>query len=354
MPSNIARSVAIIAIVMHHWLNLPSDDSTFMSGSLSGLEQITGTFVHVFFVLSGYGLLLSHYKTPRSWGKWAAHRARKILFPYWIIVLLTFFLANATGHDYSWRTLLAYLTLTRNFYDPSWSLNMTLWFMPVIAGLYLCFPVLVKVLELYGSRVLLGTSAIITYGYIIICIAFGRMPEHQNAFFLAHLIEFSLGMALARVSVTKPCQFNWLDTPKAFWGGAFVYGLSAIISVKWEYGPFFNDILTALGLSAMFMGGGRIMAKANLWKVSARLAEASYIIYLTHFPVIIFLVKPVWNEHMSALWTLFCGIVFALLISSFFTLAYAVGKTCTLTFEPAQETDHEDAGNCRGGGTSYK
>ena len=73
-------------------------------------------------------------------------------------------------------------------------LNPTLWFMPVIIGLYLLFPFLVHTLEKRGPLLLLAISVLITYGSIAACIALGYPVSHQSALFSFFVIEFSLGM----------------------------------------------------------------------------------------------------------------------------------------------------------------
>ena len=43
-------------------------------------------------------------------------------------------------------------------------LNPTLWYMPVIIGLYVIFPILIKILEKYGPWIFFMISAMAIYG----------------------------------------------------------------------------------------------------------------------------------------------------------------------------------------------
>jgi len=124
-----------------------------------------------------------------SWSQWARRRFKKIIVPYWIVITFTFILVTLANYvssefvtdSYSWRSVFTYVTFTRNFYSPGWGLNPTMWFMPVIVGLYVLFPVLVKVLEKYGAFLLLTISTLVTYGSITLCIVLEHPVSHQTA-----------------------------------------------------------------------------------------------------------------------------------------------------------------------------
>lgn len=316
MTFTMMRATAVVAIVLHHWfVFLPWDQSSSLAGPLSALRDSSGSFVHIFFVLSGFGLFLSQHNKRLSWGDWAIHRGAKILIPYWIIITLTFLLAITIGYHYSWQTLLAYLTLTRNFYSPSWTLNTTLWFMPVIVGLYAVFPLLFKVLERWGATMLLALSAVITYGCISACILLGLRPEHQNAFVLSYVIEFSFGMILAHMAIYDGERFRKFNSLGACCAGILLYGLSALIAHFWEHGRSYNDILTAVGLSLILMFGFMNPAPVSLQKLATVLSCCSYLLYLIHGPIISFLIKPLWNVGASASSALVGGILFCFFIS---------------------------------------
>lgn len=317
MTFTITRAIAALAIVLHHWLlYLPWEQSpSFSSAIVLGICGLSGTFVQVFFVLSGYGLVLSYYRKPSPWIEWAKHRAAKILLPYWIIVFVTFVYVNWIGHDYSWQTLFRYVTLTRNFYEPRPFLNPVLWFMPVIVGCYLSFPFLMKVLEERGPKVLLGLSLLTSYAYIATSMAFGVVPMHHNAFLMSFLGVFSLGMVLAYAHTKLPSQFSWLNGPKGFLIGAAFYGLSWIITKAWEHGSSFNDVFTAAGLCMMMLCFEKMMGN-RLHGLFKKLAHTSYILYLVHYPIIIFVVGSVWNKHTPAILSLASGLVFSFLLAA--------------------------------------
>ena len=118
------RGFAIVAVVIHHWLlYVPHGCSIrIFSNAADLIQTLSGTMVHLFFILSGCGLTISYFgRVPVSWQEWTKKRFKKIVFPYLIIVSLTFVLANSANFifpntvetGYSPISLLTYLTFTR-------------------------------------------------------------------------------------------------------------------------------------------------------------------------------------------------------------------------------------------------
>jgi peptidoglycan/LPS O-acetylase OafA/YrhL len=285
------RGMAIIAIVIHHWLLfMPYEHSKLATL----IHTIAGTFVHLFFVLSGAGLTISYFqKRHFSWREWTRRRFVKLIVPYWIIITVTFILAyvfhfaipNFITESYSWSVLLSYLTFSRNFYSPGWELNPTLWFMPVILGLYILFPVLVKILEKYGAIVLLAISVLITY--LSIYLFFGFSTNHQSSIPLFHLSEFSLGMSLGYLQFFHPGYFNRLTDFRFLCLGVLLYTIAWAMATFWGYGPSYDDLFTAAGIYLIALYGYRWMITFSpriAARIVAEFSKESYMIYLIHGP----------------------------------------------------------------------
>jgi peptidoglycan/LPS O-acetylase OafA/YrhL len=325
---DLLRGIAIIAIVIHHWLLfMPYENSKLATL----IHAIAGTFVHLFFVLSGCGLTISYFqKKTFSWKDWAKRRFVRLIAPYWIIITVTFILVNLAHfaiadfitESYSWTVLLAYLTFSRNFYSPAWQLNPTFWFMPVILGLYILFPILAKTLEKYGAIVLFAMSVLVTY--VSIYFFFGLSANHQSSIPLFHLAEFSLGMSLGYFQLFRPGYFDRFVDFKMFCLGILFYGMSWAMTTLWEYGLSYNDLFTAAGIYIIALYTCRWIMK-SLSRISARIltqfSKESYMIYLIHGPLILYLAKPIFisfigpevNSLMMIIFSsIFCLIVFLL------------------------------------------
>jgi peptidoglycan/LPS O-acetylase OafA/YrhL len=325
---DVLRGMAIIAIVIHHWLLFMPYENSKLS---TLIHTIAGTFVHLFFVLSGCGLTISYFQKKHfSLGEWARRRFVKLVAPYWIIITVTFILVNLfhfvmpafITKSYSWSVLLTYLTFSRNFYSPPWELNPTFWFMPVILGLYILFPILVKTLEKYGAIVLLAISVLITYPSIYLF--FGLSTDHQSSIPLFQLAEFSLGMSLGYLQLFHPGYFGRLTDFRFLCLGFLLYTIAWAMATFLEYGPSYDDLFTAAGIFLIALYAYRWMTKFSP-RISARIltqfSKESYMIYLIHGPLILYLAKPIFirsigletNSLMMIILSLiFCLIVFLL------------------------------------------
>lgn len=304
---NLTRGIAVSAVVIHHSiLFIPHQSSVSLFYTVAELvEAVAGTAVHLFFILSGCGLTVSYFKKGNfSWKDWARRRVARIIIPYWVIVSVTFLLANL-GHysspeliknGYSWDTLFALLTFTRNFYEPSWGLNPTLWFMPVIVGLYILFPFLLKILEKYGAFVLLTFSILATYGSISLCLVIGYPVSHQTAIPFFYISEFALGMVVGYVLCFHAHQFSRLASLKMFFLGIGLYCISWAMTRFWTMGSSYNDLVTAVGvyLVTLYVCKRMILfSPRKSVELLNRLSKESYVMYLIHGALILFFAKPV-------------------------------------------------------------
>jgi len=301
---NMMRGTAVIGVVIHHWLLfLPYKNSEVVDF----VKTFSGDFVHLFFIISGWGLTISYFtKGMVSWKAWALRRFSKIILPFWIIISSTFICVNLThsvmpafsADRYSWLTLFTYLTFTRDFYSPGWSLNGTFWFMPVIVGLYILFPLLAKILREYGPFVLLSISAPITYFSIAFFTYFGYPTTYQAALPLFYLIEFSCGMLAGYTLLYHPAIFRSFSGSRSFFFGLVLYGCSWIMIETMTHGWFLSDLLTCAGIFLIMLTLCHWMAQVSSEKsikFLSQVSKRSYLIYLIHGPVIMLIMRPLFK-----------------------------------------------------------
>ena len=358
------RGLAILAVIIHHWiLFMPHQSSINVNNQIAEILQIfAGTVVHIFFIISGWGLTLSYLKKEHfSWSAWVKRRFRKIILPYWLIVTLTFLLINM-GHrlfpkflesNYSWLSLISYLTFTRNFYSPGWSMNPTLWFMPVIVLLYAVFPILIRTLERYGIVALLIISAVITYGSITLCIIIGYPVTHQTALFLFYVIEFSFGILIGYMYHYNANLLNQLSNFKMFCLGIGFYAISFLMIKFWKLGSLYNDLFTALGvflLTRYFCQWLHRLSKDIIIKILTLISKESYFMYLIHGALILFLIKPLLmrlpSYPLNSLTMILLSVVYCVFI---FILARIISESVKLTtklddFVKSQKSSHSREG----------
>ncbi len=292
---DVLRGVSITAIILHHWTHYwQREGDPAWGASLVGFMSLsTGTFIHLFFFLSGFGLTYSFLKNKPSWSEWALRRLERIVLPYWMFVLLTFMLSVlmervvATGEP-TWKTLVAYLTFGRNFYEPGLALNPALWFMPVLIGFYLIFPFLIHILKRQGPGVLFLFSFLITYSSIFLFHHADYPMEHQNGIFLFYLIEFSFGMIMGYKFFCKPRYLEKFVRIKTFILGFTFYFLSWALIRTWFSAPVYNDLLTLGGLFLMTLPACYYITRSfpRLVSLLREFSRESYTMYLIHVPII--------------------------------------------------------------------
>jgi peptidoglycan/LPS O-acetylase OafA/YrhL len=361
------RGIALCCVIVENWLLFVPRASPILvlSKGVDIVQVVAGTMVHLFFILSGYGLTLSYYKSGSfAWPEWTKKRFVRVVFPYLVIVVLTFLLVTMLHGlspylftmSYSWMTLLVYLTFLRNFYSTGSGFNPTLWFMPVIIGLYALFPLLLMVIRKKGPRALLVISAVLTYVSITFSLFLGYPVTHDTALPLFFIIEFALGMVLAWAVTHNEGSIKDLVTLKVFSLGMFFYVLSWVVTKLWVLGDMYNDFLTATGVLLITLYLCDLLIQiSGVHVVSAlrRLNKQSYVMYLLHGTLILFVAKPLLERAgllpLNSLVSLVCAILYC---AAIFLLASLIARPLNyvsgLLFRTMLRKDLADTATIRG------
>jgi peptidoglycan/LPS O-acetylase OafA/YrhL len=296
--------------------------------------------VHIFIVLSGFGLTYSCLKKnqPIVWSQWFLKRAEKILPSYWL-VCLSGFITNILFHKFIYYNSKTYgllkiakdatselildLFLLRNFYYKTLfgSSNASLWFIPLIISFYLVFPWLYaqvlrnKTIKGY-LLIILGAGVIefIYRGISIYCLD-GLPIGHEQGFlgifpmsvsplnrinpsfllpfqqgspfglFPSRLAEFVLGMIGAIILVNNSQKFHrfifsWWTTL----GGMFIWLFGNTLLYVGLWGWIFTDFVIAIGLFLWIINLAWICKKKIHWLFLylSQIGTWSYYIFLTH------------------------------------------------------------------------
>lgn len=330
---HVLRGLAICGIIIENWLLLVprAFPMSAVGKGVDILQAVAGTMVHLFFIMSGYGLMLSYLKTGSfAWSEWARKRFVRVVFPYFIIVTVTFILVEMLHRfdphlftsSYSWSTLFAYLTFLRNFHGLGSSFNPTLWFMPVIIGLYLLFPLLLWMLLKKGVLFLLLFSAGLTYFSITLFQVAGYRIGHDSALPLFFVIEFALGMALGSLGNSRESHLLVnLTTTRALGAGLIFYVLSWVVQRLWALGNAYNDLVTAIGILLLTLYPCHLLLRISgkrLLSGLGRLSKQSYLMYLLHGTLILFVAKPLLQKAgmvpLSALTSVACAVIYCVLM----------------------------------------
>ncbi len=318
---NVLKGMAIIGVVFDHWIPFwePSD----LPGLNAVLRRLPwGPPVQLFFLLSGFGLMMAYLKQNDrwSWGRWIWRRMTKIVIPYWMAVLVSIqlgilgsLLYESVDIKFSVKSLVGLITFTRMFVPGSWEWNVAYWYMPVIIGLYLCFPLLAWILRKKGPLFLFVSAALITYGSIVgFAVLAGRYGGHNEALALCFLVQFALGMILALVRMKNPDQLKRLIGLGPALLGTGLCLASWILTTQFVNGKAFNDLLTTVGVFLIFINLFWITRSKmpSLIGLFSALGQKSYLIFLIHYPILAFIIGPPMQHSLPSLMVPVLGLVF--------------------------------------------
>lgn len=325
---DILRCIAIIGVLgVHFLISLKLSSAVFLPSSqglqenlfslldynnqnitlLAQLPQLFFKFgwqgVHLFLFISGFGLYYSYLRSTdqkelkypsRYWLTWFKKRLNRVLPKYWIVISIIFvtkmglsFLDWIVQEDSPKKLIIlpiqyiASFFLLRNFTQATFfSLAGALWYIPLIVGLYMTFPVIiywVKHKNISLEKILLWTIIIsLVYRFIInvdpcaypvpfqvpdVCIN----PWHWNlqhlfshhvtyGLFIARIPGFVLGIYAAQLY-----QKGTLDHWFLYWQNrCFLFIAGFIIWVLGNVTSYYKltwplcDFLISLGLIMLF------------------------------------------------------------------------------------------------------
>jgi len=219
------RGLSILSIVLFHYLDRS------IVGGVSRAFVFGAAGVHLFMLLSGFGLMLSRFSA--SPGVFYRRRLVKILVPYYLFVTLAFII-NTIHTYYPGAGLYAYLghLFWFKMFDARiiGSFGGQLWFLSTIIACYLVFPLLRWLMQRLGATRFVLAACVISAGYTITITALGVTGSHAvRRFILQYLWEFCAGMALG--AAYKRSGFLVWDRPAWVLGPAAVAGFAGMALV---------------------------------------------------------------------------------------------------------------------------
>lgn len=275
----ILRSVAVALVLLYH-LQIPGFGSGFLG-------------VDIFFVISGY-LMQALYGHGISAGDFYRRRARRLLPAYFALVaavLLVSALVTLPGEfsDVTEQSLFAsglssnvgFWLQTSYFESSQFRPLLHLWSLGVEAQFYLCFPLLVRC----NRRWLIAIGAV----SLVACLAVVTVSPKTSFFMVPFRVwEFALGMLAARSAMSGDRRLGLaalaalllcILIPVDGQGRSLLTGHPALPA-------FITSLLTA---TALLCGLPEKLESSLFGRIAQRIGDASYSLYLAHFPVIVLL-----------------------------------------------------------------
>jgi len=280
LPLTSLRFVAAILVVLQHYAG-------FAAGHAG---------VSFFYVLSGFVLALNNADKVETWPErrrfWVRRVAR--IYPTHLLTLaLTVPLLGIAWSSLPLNVLLLHSWVPREwvyfgYNGPSWSISNEAFF-------YALFPFLVamarpKLLAIWGLALLAlaAAASILLPGTTL------QDPTIKFAFYifpLTRLLEFMLGIALARLPTRRPLHIG------AELGALALAGLGLALVYAPPPGAFAGSLIFipgAVALVYVFANSRGPLAKLLSLPLLVLLGEASFALYMLHVPLKLYVPEAPW------------------------------------------------------------
>ena len=340
-------------------------DSLFLFPSNSGDHLLFNFFnfvfglgyqaVHLFFILSGFGLTLSallvEKKTDRiRWFGFIKKRFIRLYPSYWLILAIYLLLNFFQYHSF--------LGLLKTYVKGAIFLDVipATWYIPILLQLYLLFPflfyflkklsiknfLLLSLLVKTVSSAIIITTSLLAFDKIL---GFGYGGLAPGGIALTRLFEFCFGMAIAKHWFTHERSvdaFTVFQKPKAIILGIFLECLGIFLSLKYTairfidhdipVGLFISDAFIGIGifiisLNLVFLVDGLLKSKSKAWL--DLISNGTYEAYLVHSIVLSYfltlLIKPSLQFLSSTASYLIVCLLYLIILLIFSSLTLSLG-----------------------------
>ena len=225
--TNWLRSVAILTIMFSHFL--PLAGLTYGDGLLSFTLNFGIIGVAIFFLLSGYSLMISKINKPNYMTGFIKKRLVRLYIPFIIVFVLDVLVMLVMRKQ---------ITLKDVFFIPLMSLPGTLnWYLKVQLGLYIVFYVLARLAK--NNNALVISTSVVCLVYMIIGYTTGITAHWYESVF-----AFPLGMLIA---INKSRIFDMINRKYCFSLIISIFMLIVCIIPYYIYGGTLFEILFIFG-----------------------------------------------------------------------------------------------------------
>lgn len=312
--TNQLKGFAILAIIFSHIGFFLYSDQKF----LYPFSILPGVGVNLFLFLSGFGLTLSHLKSPLSSLSFYKKRLLKLFIPLWIVITIFLLADNFVLHRAYPLSEIIHSFL--GFYpraDVFLNLDSPLWYFSLILFYYLIFP-----LVFLKKFPLLSPVLVLILSILALNLALPINPDVLKLYKL-HYLAFPLGMLFGLVIQKLKFKLNLILKFLILITAVLVFTFTSVNSgVGGDYKiEQVISLVTTLFLVVIFS-----LSRFN-FKLLSLFGVYSYEIYLLHWPILsrfnLFLgFPPVLMVILNLSLILFLG----------FTLQKIIGKIITLKF----------------------
>lgn len=260
--------------------------------------------VHIFFILSGFGLAYSRILKPdESWSIFMRKKFFRLYPTYWILLAVSLIIPRLRadlfyGYFDWWSFWRSWIIL-----DKAVPFS---WFMFPLIQFYLCFFLIFKCLQKFSIVQFIFTSFVIKviYTFLVLILGFNFKVfspilgdlSYPGYLAISRLFEFCLGMAMAKVYASNPTLLiNYLTKPVTIAlaiifeilgiMGSFEFSNPIFLGIYFPFGLSFYDAFLGFGIFVIVFNVCRILIKFSdlITRFLTEISKFSYELYLTQF-----------------------------------------------------------------------
>jgi peptidoglycan/LPS O-acetylase OafA/YrhL len=288
-----------------------------LSNPLEGIISFGGTGVHLFILLSGFGLYYSSIKKPLTYLLFLKKRISKVYIPYIFVVLISAFISIFIPvYDNSLYALGGHIFLYKMF-DESiiGSYGYPLWFISMILQFYFTFYLIIWFKSKLKNKAFLVSSLLISISWAILVLLMHKESERiWNSFFLQYFWEFALGMLIAEKASKnellikkRPNQLLLLTI------GVISCLLGGLLALKGgNGGKLFNDFFALIGsaILAIFLYNLKIKPINRFFLFIGKISTPVYLLHI----LVILTISNLFN-HLSSIYIVLLSLIMIVPIS---------------------------------------
>ena len=279
------KGYSIFTIIIFHFLQTLALPSPF-----DQLISFGGTGVHLFVLLSGFGLYFSYLHKPLPYAVYLQKRVSKIYIPYILVVIIAALISVFIPlYENSWYALGGHVLLYKMFDENIIaSYGYPLWFVSMILQFYVVFYLLIFLLKKTDkvAFIILCTASSILWMALVLYIG-EASARTWNSFFLRYVWEFGLGMVIAATFTESNYELPVRIKPAyLFIIGILNCALYAFLALEaGALGRMANDIPALTGYAVLAVW----IFSLNIRPVNAFLifsGRISFSLYLLHYSIL--------------------------------------------------------------------
>lgn len=313
-----AKGFSVLSIVIFHYCQ------PYAIGILGNVVKVGGAGVHLFFIVSGFGLGMSSQEI--KYYDFFKRRVIRILIPYYIFVITAFSFNQFIPifKNVSFYALVGHLFAYKMFDEEIiGSFGYHLWFMSTIIQFYIFFKPVVQIKKMISSLCFVAISLAVSICYWVFLVYVDLAGQRvYNSFFLQYLWEFNIGLVLADLYREKRIKFWDQNIMRMFLLAVFGLGIMGVMAMKFKrVGQTFNDIPAAIGFFSLTCLLFLICEKYKLNNMIQYVGVISYELYLIHmfiFLIVSLLFAKITGFGINVFISLFVVIPVSILVSVLF------------------------------------